>query len=182
MAEKKYKGRKAYLNDFRKNEQGEYEYQGNLYEWQGEKKEYLKNIGILLGCCVIMLTMLVLGTCLDAPGALNCIYVMFPAAISLVFGISVAWGIGRLCFAEYPMRAYIYEATFQAIPFRSMGTMISAGITIVGEVMYLLLHGIENMLTGAVILILAEGIGLLFGSFIRKTVKDMAKKTKNLSK
>ena len=80
------------------------------------------------------------------------------------------------------MRAYIYEATFQAIPFRSMGTMISAGITIVGEVMYLLLHGTENLITGAVILILAEGIGLFFGSFIRKTVKDMAEKTKNLSK
>ena len=44
MAEKKYKGRKAYLNDFQKNAKGEYEYQGNLYEWQGEKKEYLKNI------------------------------------------------------------------------------------------------------------------------------------------
>ena len=26
MAEKKYKGRKAYLNDFRKNEKGDYEY------------------------------------------------------------------------------------------------------------------------------------------------------------
>ena len=182
MAEKKYKGRKAYLNDFQKNAKGEYEYQGNLYEWQGEKKEYLKYIGILLLCCVIMLTMLVLGTCLDAPGALNCIYVMFPTAIGLVFGISAAWGIGRLCFAEYPMRAYIYEATFHAIPFRSMGTMISIGITIVGEVVYLLFHGAENLLTGAVILLLAEGIGLFFGFLIRKTVKNMAKKMKKLSK
>ena len=182
MAEKKYKGRKAYLNDFQKNAQGEYEYQGNLYEWQGEKKEYLKHIGILLACCVIMLTMLVLGTCLDAPGAFDCIYVMFPAAIGLVFGISAAWGLGRLCFAEYPMRAYIYEATFQAIPFRSMGVMISAGITIAGELLYLLLHGAEKMLTGALILLLAEGMGLLFAFFMKKTVKNMAKKMKKLSK
>ena len=37
MAEKKYKGRKAYLNDFHKNEKGDYEYQGILYEWKGEE-------------------------------------------------------------------------------------------------------------------------------------------------
>ncbi len=182
MAEKKYKGRKAYLNDFQKNAQGEYEYQGALYEWQGEKKEFLKNVGILLAGCVILLTMLVLGTCLDAPGAFNCIYVMLPAAVSLVFGISVAWGIGRLCLAEHPVRAYIYDATFQAVPFRSMCTMICTGITMAGELLYLLLHGAGELLFGAVVLLAAEGIGLISAFFIRKTVETMAGKMKKMSK
>jgi hypothetical protein len=63
-----------------------------------------------------------------------------------------------------------------------MGVMISAGITIAGELLYLLLHGAENMLTGALILLLAEGMGLLFAFFMKKTVKNMAKKIKKLSK
>lgn len=181
MSEKKYKGRKAYLNDFRKNEKGEYEYQGALYEWQDRKKEFLKNIGILLICCVIMLTTLVLGTCLDAPGTLNCIYVMLPAAISLVLGISVAWGIGRLCLSEHPMRAYIYDATFTAIPFRSTCIMVGTGIAMAGEVLYLLLHGAADKGGNAVVFLLAEGIGFCFSVFIRIIMRRMEGKMKKMS-
>ena len=36
MAEqKKKKGRKAYLNDFKKNQEGVYTYEGEHYVWQG---------------------------------------------------------------------------------------------------------------------------------------------------
>ena len=58
--EKKRKGRYSYLNDFRLNEQNEYEYQGNVYavDLPGEqKKKLLRSVLILLAECAGLILM-----------------------------------------------------------------------------------------------------------------------------
>lgn len=181
MPEKKYKGRKAYLNDFKKNAQGEYEYRGNLYEWRGSEAEHRKELAVLWGLCVGMLIALITAVSLDAPGTFNCIYVIFPAAISLIFGISVAWGLWRLSVGGNPMRGYIYEATIGALPLRSLGTMAAAVVGIAGELFYLLRNGAGEKIFGAVILLLTEVAALFCVWLIRKKIMVISEKMNKMS-
>ena len=85
MAEKKYKGRRAYLNDFKKNESGNYEYQGDLYYWKGDKESLKKEMITLWLLGIGMLASLILAGCVDAPGAMNSFTVVLPYTISFVF-------------------------------------------------------------------------------------------------
>lgn len=181
MAEKKYKGRKAYLNDFKKNAQGEYEYQGNLYQWEVSKEERIRENVILWVVCAGMLSALMTAVCLDAPGALNCIYVLLPAAIGFVIGISVAWGMWKFTFAKSPMREYVYKHTIEALKLRSIYVIAAAGITLLGEVIYLILHGAGEKLSGAVMLLLTEAVGLLLALIIRKRINNIDGKTYKMS-
>lgn len=181
MAEKKYKGRKAYLNDFKKNAQGEYEYQGNLYQWKVSKEEQIKEQVILWIFCAGMLSALMTSVCLNAPGTLNCIYVLLPAAVSFVFGISVTWGMWKLTFAGNPMREYVYKATIEALMLRTIYVTVSAGAAALGEVIYLVLHGAGEKLSGAVVFLLSEGIGFLFAVMIRKKIGHIDEKIDKMS-
>lgn len=181
MAEKKYKGRKAYLNDFKKNAQGDYEYQGNLYEWKVTPKERQKKMILLWILGTGMLSSLVTAVCLDAPGALNCIYVILPAAISFVFGISVVWAMWKFAFTENPMREYVFKATIEAMSLRTICVMGAAGAAVLGELIYLILHGADGNLFGAAVFLVSEGIGLLFALMIRKNVMDIHENTDKMS-
>lgn len=181
MAEKKYKGRKAYLNDFKKNAQGDYEYRGNLYRWNASKAEQRKEAVILWIFCAVMLLALITAVCLDAPGTLNCIYVILPAAISFVFGISVVWGMWKLTIAGNPMREYVYKATIEAMSLRCIYVMAGTGAALLGEVIYLVFHGAGEKISGALIFLLSELIGLLFSTIIRKKIVHIDEKIDKMS-
>ena len=181
MAEKKYKGRKAYLNDFKKNAQGTYEYQGNLYRWNVSKEERLKELVILWIFCAGMLGALLATVCLDAPGTLNCVYVLLPAAISFIFGISVVWGMWKFTFSKNPIREYIYKATIEALMLRTVYAAILAVAAALGEMIYLVLHGAGDKVFGAVVFLLSEGIALLFTMVIRKKIRDIDEKIDKMS-
>ena len=105
MAEKKYKGRRAYLNDFKKNEEGNYEYQGILYRWMGEKETLRKEKFLLWLIFGGMMTALIITGCLDAPGLMNSFFVILPFSISFVFGVSTGWGLWRMTSGGEVLRA-----------------------------------------------------------------------------
>lgn len=174
MAEKKYKGRKAYLNDFHKNEKGDYEYQGALYEWKGEKETLRKELGILRIICIATLAVLVVAGCVDAPGVSNSFYVIIPYTVSFVFGISTAWGMWRLTFGGNPLRAYVYEASVVQIPIRTVGTMIGAGAAVLGEVIFLFRNGFAGKAGASILFLFLEATALVLSVILRKKVKKMA--------
>lgn len=97
MAEqKKKKGRKAYLNDFKKNQEGVYTYEGEHYVWQGTAAS-LKKARLFLGLLGAGMLAASLGAgCAPAPGAQNCAYVLLPYVIGLVCTINLCWKLGRL--------------------------------------------------------------------------------------
>ena len=173
MAEKKYKGRRAYLNDFKKNEQGNYEYQGDLYYWKGEKESLKKEMMILWLIGIGMLAALVLAGCVDAPGAMNSFSVVLPYTISFVFGISTVWGLWRLFEGGNPLRAYVYKASVEQIPIRCMGTVVCAMAVLVGEIIFLIRHFGEENPGKALLFLLLEGVGMVFAIVLRKRAIKM---------
>lgn len=173
MAEQKKKGRRAYLNDFHKDEKGSYVYRGELYDYAGGKEALKKELWILWGICAAMLAALLAAGCMNAPGMRDCFYVVLPFSVSFVFGISVCFGMWQLTRGGSPMRAYQYEKSIGVMPHRTMGTMICAGISIAGELTYLFRNGFSGKMSPAIFFLLLEPVAFLLTFLLRKRIMQM---------
>lgn len=173
MAEKKKKGRRAYLNDFQKDEEGRYVYQGELYEWKGEAGALRRELVLLWGICIAMLALLLASGCIDAPGAMNCAYVVLPITAGFLFGISAGWGLWRLSSGGNPLRAYVYEQSAGKIPGRLIGTMLGAGTAIAGEIIFLFRNGFEEKQQEAIFFLILEGTAFVLALFFRQRIIKM---------
>lgn len=173
MAEKKYKGRKAYLNDFKKNEKGEYAYEGTMYEWEGEPKDYHRTMKQIWIAGIFLVASAVGAGFFDAPGAINSFYVILPYIISLVASFSILWGIIRLTEGKRPMRAYIYQASVEKLPIRALLTMGASGIALAGELVFVICHGSGGKLPAILGFLMMEALVLLFALGIYKIVQKM---------
>ena len=173
MAERKYKGRRAYLNDFKKNEKGDYEYQGDLYYWKGNQESLKKEKKILWSAGIGMLTAFILAGCVDAPGAMNSFTVVLPYTISFIFGISAVWGLWRLSEGGNPLRAYVFKASIEQVPVRAMGSIVCAMVAIVGEIIFLIRHFSEGNIGKGLLFLLLEGVAMALAIFLRKCVVKM---------
>lgn len=169
----KKKNRRAYLNDFKKNSAGNYEYQGALYEWEGETAEYTRQLRLLGVLGLAASLSLIFAGCLSAPGMLNCVYVILPYTVSFVCGCSTMWALVRFLFGGKQLRGYIYEATVLQIPNRAAGTILAAVVTALNECIYLFLHGSEGHLWQALVFLglILIAIGSLYT--LSKKVKNM---------
>ena len=174
MAEKKKKGRRAYLNDFQKDEKGQYVYQGVLYEWKGGEGTLHRELLVLWGLCIAMIGSLLAAACVDAPGAMNAAYVVLPLTVSLLFGISAGWGLWRLTSGGNPLRAYVYEQSAGRIPVRLAGTMLGAGAAIAGEMIFLFRNGFDGKQPYAFLFIVLEGLAFTLAMVFRQRISKMA--------
>ncbi len=179
MAEKKRKGRRAYLNDFQKDEKGQYVYQGAFFEWKGEKGTLHRELLILWGVCIVMLVSLLAAACVDAPGAMNAVYVVLPLTVGLIFGISAGWGLLRLTFGGNPLRAYVYEQSAGRIPARLVGTMLGAGTSIAGEIIFLFRNGLDGKMPETVLFVVLEGLAVAAAAAFRQQIHKMTWEKKN---
>ena len=171
MAESKKKknGRRAYLDDFQTSVSGEMIYCGAHYAYQGgrgERKGFLLKITALSAAAAVFS---VLSGCVPAPGTLNCFYVLLPLLGSILSAISVLWAAVRLISGGEQLREYVYTATVEAFPMRTALSVGFSGLSILGELLFLLLNGTEGKLPGLLLFLLAQGIVLLSSLLCRKT-------------
>lgn len=173
MAKKKKKGRRDYLNAFQKNETGSYDWEGDVYLWQGSA-DGLRREKVLLGVLGAVLFAASAGAgCMDAPGALNCAYVLVPYVVSFVCSVHLCWKTGRFLAAGEPVRAYVYEGTVEAIPGSAVLTASGAGLAAVGEFIFVCRNGFEGRVAGFVFFLLLEGGVLAAGTAVFRRVKRM---------
>lgn len=160
MGEKK-KGRRAYLNDFHRNEEGQYEYGGERYEYCGDEKSRKRGTAGLMGLS-LLLTALILGEgCVPVPGLSRTFYVLLPYVMELMGSVSACLAAGSLLFAEYPLREYVYQSTLQKLPFRSGAAAFGGGLTLIGETVYLIRNGLGGMSGYVVLFYILQMLALL---------------------
>ena len=142
MAQKKQnRGRRAYLSDFHQSVSGEYIYTGAVYT--SAVPDGKTRSGVLAELWLWGGAMLVSAGaqgCIPAGGMLNCVYVLLPFAGELLSAISVIWALVRLSANREPLREYVYSATAEAMPRRTVVTAVFAAAALVGETVYALLH------------------------------------------
>jgi hypothetical protein len=178
MSNEKKKGRRAYLNDFRKNAAGEYLYTGDHYQFVPEGKTRRRFLAEQWLFCGGLLIASVLSGCIPATGMANCPYVILPYVVGFVSAVSLCWGLGRLTAGGDPLRAYVYEASVQAIPQRAMLTAVFAGLAALGEGVYLLLHGSANKTWDSFLFVGLEILVCLLALLARQGVKKQNWKKK----
>ncbi len=140
---KNKKRRRAYLDDFKKNENGQYTYEGTLYRLAGDEKTRKKRICNMLLACGVLLCSVILNGFLPVPGLQNSAFVLLPYAVELIASVSCCVGMARMLAAgrrEWRLREYIYESTVQKLPGRSVFAAFCAGAAAIGECLYLFLN------------------------------------------
>ena len=174
MAGLKYRGRrKAYVDDYKINEKGEYEYQGVRYQWnlgEAEGKRLLLHFRLLgpviFGC------MLVAG-CIPAPGVNFWPFLMIPYLAGVVASVSLWIVLWQMCGEKSPMREHVYKESVEKLPFRTLLTGILAFAAVIGEIVFVCLYGFLGHAVSAVFFIILEVLALAGVIYIRKRAGDL---------
>jgi len=167
MAEKKRKGRRAYLEDFKPNAAGEYIYYGAHYAWGGGRKRTLARLWLLSAAsfCVSLANGCIPGTGMDGRP-----YVVLPYVAALIGAFSQLWAVGRLSSGGDPLREYVYEATVKKLPLRAVLTAVCAGVAILGELAGVVLTQFSGGILFAILFMALETVVLAASFLLRRTI------------
>lgn len=162
---------KEYLNDFARQENGQYVYAGAFYAWGSDRKKSLLRLWtIAFGMAVCAVT----GGCIPAAGMDNTFYVIIPFALEILAVASVWWALVRLSFAGDPMRGYLYEGTVEKLPVRVWLTLICAALGLIAVTVFLCLHGFVGKAFWTVIFYFLKAGNVLLAFFLQKAVKSLS--------
>ncbi len=139
--QKKRRGRRSYLEDFKRTASGEYIYKGPCHSYQEDGLSRQKALAVLWLLTIAMAASVVAGGCMPAAGLMDCWYVILPWGFSLVAVVSVVWLMGRLTAGGDPLRDYVYRATVLQSRLRGNLVFFLAAATLAGETVYLLGNG-----------------------------------------
>lgn len=143
MANKKKKGRWAYLEDFQKSLAGEYVYTGDYYAYQEQGKSRRQALAELWLLCIPLAAAALGAGCIPDLWE-NRPYLILPYAAGLVAAASLLWGLWGLSTGGDPLRAYVYRKTVCRLPVRATVTAVCAGLTLVGTLCAAVLTKIEG--------------------------------------
>lgn len=168
----KYKGRRAYLNDYQQNADGSYTYTGSLYVYQGQASLPLVKVRLwIFG--VLMLAALIACGCMTVPGLNSCAYLLIPYALTVTSAITVCWALANFTAGGCPLKEYIYLSTIPKIPARALLTAITSAMVFGGEIFFVLQNGSNGKTMETILFLILDAVSFLSSVFLRKTVKEM---------
>ena len=147
--EKKRKGRYSYLNDFKLNEQNEYEYRGNVYavDLPGEqKKKLLRSVLFLLAECA---GLILLAGIVPFEGLMNTFYVIIPYITEIGFAGFLISAVGTV-YRNDELREYVYQKSAGRLGVYGPGLLGTSIVRLAASLLYLLINGIGKPLSAAI--------------------------------
>ena len=150
----KRRGRKAYLDDFQKGKNGEYEYQGSIYTYVSQGKSLTQALAALWAFSLAAFACALIAGFLPAVGTNGAFYTLIPYAATLVLLIAHVWALCRLTANRNQLREYIYLATVKRMGALSICTSIGAALTILGYCIHLIMCGLDGHVFDIVVFIL----------------------------
>lgn len=164
MAEKKelrkHKGRYSYLNDFKLNDNNEYEYMGNVYQLDLSGSEKKTALSRLRNFCIALFAVVILGGFLPFEAMRGAFYVILPFFFEVVFTIWLATCVYTVLRNE-TLREYQHKKSFERIKPFSGTVMVNAAIGLFASVLYLTINGTGNLFTVILYLLCKIGAFLL---------------------
>ena len=138
MADRKNKH--AYLDDFEKDLNGNYQYRGAHYYYKGTQPrgKALAGLWVLCGggAACLLAAGFVHGATAHAP-----FWLLLPYMAGLLAGVYVLYLLVRLTAGGDPLRAYIHEQTAQKLPGVCLAAAVLAALTAVAQLVQLALGG-----------------------------------------
>lgn len=138
MADRKNKH--AYLDDFEKDLNGNYQYRGAHYYYKGTQPRGKALAGLWVLCgggtACLLAAGFVHGATAHAP-----FWLLLPYMAGLLAGVYVLYLLVRLTAGGDPLRAYIHEQTAQKLPGVCLGAAVLAALTAAAQLVQLALGG-----------------------------------------
>ncbi len=138
MADRKNKH--AYLDDFEKDLNGNYQYRGAHYYYKGTQPRGKALAGLWVLCgggtACLLAAGFVHGATAHAP-----FWLLLPYMAGLLAGVYVLYLLVRLTAGGDPLRAYIHEQTAQKLPGVCLAAAVLAALTAVAQLVQLALGG-----------------------------------------
>lgn len=170
MEEKKKKGRKAYLNDFKMSLSGEYIYTGAHYMPEGDYKKTRLQATV---AAVLLVSLNLLCGCIPAEPMLNAFYVIIPFVASLATSAVLLWAVTRLWLNRLPLREYTLHQTFERLsPAATVGMVFSA-VTAVAFLVFSLINGIQSLNGWSWVFFGCNILTILANVFVRVCTKNI---------
>lgn len=138
MADRKNKH--AYLDDFEKDLNGNYQYRGAHYYYKGTQPRGKALAGLWVLCgggtACLLAAGFVHGATAHAP-----FWLLLPYMAGLLAGVYVLYLLVRLTAGGDPLRAYIHEQTAQKLPGVCLAAAVLAALTAAAQLVQLALDG-----------------------------------------
>ena len=138
MADRKNKH--AYLDDFEKDLNGNYQYRGAHYHYKGTQPRGKALAGLWVLCgggtACLLAAGFVHGATAHAP-----FWLLLPYMAGLLAGVYVLYLLVRLTAGGDPLRAYIHEQTAQKLPGVCLAAAVLAALTAAAQLVQLALGG-----------------------------------------
>ena len=140
---KKKKNKRAYLNDFELQDNGEYTYKGTVYKYEGDWKDCRKKLWTL---CALLAVLTVGAGLVPYGGMMNAFYVILPYIVEVCLGAYLIYNVLRLTKGEGEVREYVFTKTFEQFSGWFMILFVSAVMCLLGEILHLILsHSLEGV-------------------------------------
>lgn len=166
----KTNNRRAYLNDFRKDETGAYVYCGDIYDYEGNEHS-LRSLKVrLCASGAAALAALIVSGLIRVPGMDHSIYVLLPYAAALCGSVSICWALGRLCMGTVSLRAYLYRESVGKLPGRCAFTVCCCMTAVLGELIYVLGNSTAVRELGFMLFLILQGIAIAFTLRLRSRI------------
>lgn len=156
---KKRRGRRAYLNDFKVGDNGEYSYKGVVCRYTG-KLPYNKvklRVGVLAGLAVLCTAAAGLIPAASMLGMGNFYVVPFFIA-QLIAVFIMAWGAVRLLVNGAELREYVFKAAVKRTPGGAVAAFVTALCSLAANVVYVCINGFGANPVWLVLLMLLHAV------------------------
>ena len=170
---KERKGRRAYLNDFREDINGQYVYEGDRYtlDEEGISKKTLDTRLWLMTAVIAAGT--VAGGCVPASCMLNCFYCILPFAGEAIAVFTLVWAMVKYSNGGEELRGYIYEKSVGVLPQRTFLAAFFAALGFAGVIIYIIINGFEGTAALTVIYLIIKVIVAICAWLMHKTVLSL---------
>ncbi len=167
------KGRRAYLDDIRPNLAGEYVYTGSHYRYKPEAKSFRRALTEIVLLAVLSLASLLAAGCVRAGGMGNCFYVIIPYIAEAIAVFTLVWAVTKLLINGEKLREYIYAASVEKLPVRTLLSAIFAAAGTLCIIIFIILNGIDGSIGEIILLLVAKIVAIAAPLILRKLLSSL---------
>ena len=170
---KKHSGKRAYLNNFERGEDGTYAYNGQYQNCHLTPEAYRREMTVLLLAALISVALSFAAGCFTGTGMEGCFYLLLPYAGGLVVMVRTAWALIQMFHAGPRLRSYIYDKTAGALPRKTAFSIILSVAALAGLIYAAVIGAYTGRGVGAVLFVISRLAEFLAGVLIRKRSENI---------
>ena len=168
---KKRRGRRAYLNDYKLGEDGQYRYTGVQYRLRGKLPKRQVLLSLWIPAAVLIAA--TLGSACIPAAAMFGAFGALPFIGEVAAGGSAIWALAKLTPSVERPYEHVYKATVERLPRRAVVTAIFAGVGLCGCVLHTLLYGFAGTLWWTLLLWLTKAGQAASALWLRRNLKKL---------